>query len=712
MKYEMKPIVIVPSIANEDGSVSFLHRQNKYDIDPSNRELLWNILKYCNGYYTITDISDELHLDKNTVRTVIDQLEGIGVICDSSKQYLHFNALSSYPDCFHRILSRKEIEKHVSSPKKEFMTGDVLQYEHMESLLANIITSRRSCRSFSSKKVSKNIIGNLCRCGYSINSHAVPSGGALYPLKIFIIVLENQDDLLEGYYEYDYDKDTLIRFNDRVDKFRLKHCFNSESIAFNSPIQIVIAGDIDRQPYKYGNRGYRFTLMEVGHVAQNINLFCAENGLATCELGGILDCPTRDELSLVEGIVPLVGIAIGYPDLNGDTNYDKERILVENLLRKMQIKEEDVNITTFEDNSTFFGAALRCDENNVAGATGASYHYAVLKTLVEACERRISGKMRIDFQGEAMELIKQGNMFINPDDIVPLLSYQKEKMRFDVFTMEKKINWTKAFSYKLNCNIFVPSDIVYYGNNLNGVIYSSNSSGVAAHFDKEIARDKALAELLERDAIMRCWYSKKTPEKIKTELLPWHVRKRKEYWMNQGKDLIVLSLESKYAFVTLTLIVSDDYPCFVCGAAATYNYSKNSFEDTIEKSVEEAEYAYYSAVKTADKSDVVVDRILTPYDHGKYYYKYENMVTLKWLWTNATECGYPEIHNYDFHTAAKELNLMEIELSDSNDPVFVIRLLSTELVPISFGTYMGHWSHKCLKENIDKEMIYCPHFFA
>ena len=64
--------------------------------------------------------------------------------------------------------------------------------------------------------------------------------------------------------------------------YYLKYCYNDERIAFSSPLQVVIAADLNRQPYKYANRGYRLTLIEVGQVAQNIALYCEEQGLSTC----------------------------------------------------------------------------------------------------------------------------------------------------------------------------------------------------------------------------------------------------------------------------------------------------------------------------------------------------------------------------------------------------------------------------------------------
>ena len=58
----------------------------------------------------------------------------------------------------------------------------------------------------------------------------------------------------------------------------------------------VLVGD--RVLDKYGARGGRFALLEVGHAAQNLALRVAVEGLAGCEIGGTVDGPLRSLLDL------------------------------------------------------------------------------------------------------------------------------------------------------------------------------------------------------------------------------------------------------------------------------------------------------------------------------------------------------------------------------------------------------------------------------
>jgi SagB-type dehydrogenase family enzyme len=53
-----------------------------------------------------------------------------------------------------------------------------------------------------------------------------------------------------------------------------------------------------RSTFKYGPRGYRFVLLEAGHVAQNINLTASALKLGSLNLGGFIDRETDAFLHL------------------------------------------------------------------------------------------------------------------------------------------------------------------------------------------------------------------------------------------------------------------------------------------------------------------------------------------------------------------------------------------------------------------------------
>ena len=49
---------------------------------------------------------------------------------------------------------------------------------------------------------------------------------------------------------------------------------------------------------KYGERGYRFALLECGHIAQNLLLAAEAEGLAAVPIGGFVDDMINDLMGL------------------------------------------------------------------------------------------------------------------------------------------------------------------------------------------------------------------------------------------------------------------------------------------------------------------------------------------------------------------------------------------------------------------------------
>jgi len=69
---------------------------------------------------------------------------------------------------------------------------------------------------------------------------------------------------------------------------------------------IVMAAVFLRTQAKYGPRGYRYILLEAGHVGQNICLRAMELGLESLCMGGFLDSALNNLLALKpkeEGVV-------------------------------------------------------------------------------------------------------------------------------------------------------------------------------------------------------------------------------------------------------------------------------------------------------------------------------------------------------------------------------------------------------------------------
>jgi thiazole/oxazole-forming peptide maturase SagD family component len=461
--------------------------------------------------------------------------------------------------------------------------------------------------------------------------------------------------------------------------------------------------DISRQPHKYSNRGYRLTLIEVGHAAQNISLAAIEMGISSCELGGALDGPLSRELGLDDDIVPMLAIAIGYE--SDEESYLDSQLLVE--LSDEFVGAEGpvktIESSTYAESSFFCAiATLTKADDETAGATSTSAELAKGKAIVEAYERHISRIPRVDFVGSAKDIHSN---WLDPRTIMPLTEEQISSQGLSAFDENLLISWTQG--EKLDGSaIMIPSDLVYYGHvSVANQIAWSNSSGVAAFTDFGTAVDKATLEIVERDALMRNWYSRTPPLRVRYELLPIHLRNRTDFWCKQGRNVHVLLLSSVFSIVALVVIVSDQYPCFVSGAAADL-----SFEKAAGKAYEEAEFGLVSKLHYPNQSAIDPRSVQLPLDHGRLYALPDNIPNISWLWSG-NEAGQIPLLTRSIEQIKSALDLVIVDLSESDSSIRVVRVFSDKLIPINFGFGNDHYTHGTIV-NIDRQSLELPHYFA
>lgn len=126
---------------------------------------------------------------------------------------------------------------------------------------------------------------------------AVPSAGGLYPLEIFFHSTHIKD-LAPGLFQY-HPIDNTVRLLVKGDHTaRLADAIAQAELAHGASLVIFLTAVFERSIVKYGERGYRFALLEAGHVAQNLCLITTALCLGSVPLGGFLDREIDDFLGL------------------------------------------------------------------------------------------------------------------------------------------------------------------------------------------------------------------------------------------------------------------------------------------------------------------------------------------------------------------------------------------------------------------------------
>lgn len=173
--------------------------------------------------------------------------------------------------------------------------------EPPRATLGEALAARRSVRSFSGAPISSAELSALLHSAYGLTdaeraSRSAPSGGALYPLDVYCAA-DAVAGLTRGIYHFDPLRHSLAWLSppgplaDALIAPPLEGCAAT----------FLVAAAFWRTRFKYGLRGYRFALIEVGHLAQNLLLACAALGLAGAPFGGFYDA-RMDELLGLDGL--------------------------------------------------------------------------------------------------------------------------------------------------------------------------------------------------------------------------------------------------------------------------------------------------------------------------------------------------------------------------------------------------------------------------
>ena len=180
------------------------------------------------------------------------------------------------------------------------------------------IKGRRTIRSFSDRKITRKQLSQLCWAGQGVTEdngfkRASPSAGALYPADIYVVVGEGCVEKTEaGVYHYDSKRHVLEKKTGEDRRGDVAVAALSQMWMAEAPVQFVVTVEFSRITIKYRERGIRYALMEVGHIAQNILLQCRASGLEGGIVGAFHDAKVAELINAKENHDPLIILPVGY----------------------------------------------------------------------------------------------------------------------------------------------------------------------------------------------------------------------------------------------------------------------------------------------------------------------------------------------------------------------------------------------------------------
>jgi SagB-type dehydrogenase family enzyme len=191
--------------------------------------------------------------------------------------------------------------------------------------IGEAIMRRRSCRRFAEEPLPLAALSTLLQSAYGVGDpylnggqtmfdRPVPSGGGCYPLELYVLV-RRVEDIPTGIHHYAARRHALEALGPLPNPDDLEALFLGQPWVAKAHVVVIVTAVASRLLHRYGDRGYRYLLLEAGHVGQNLALVATASGLGSVSLGGFFD----DDVSYMLGLdvtleLPLYGIALGVPE--------------------------------------------------------------------------------------------------------------------------------------------------------------------------------------------------------------------------------------------------------------------------------------------------------------------------------------------------------------------------------------------------------------
>jgi len=183
---------------------------------------------------------------------------------------------------------------------------------------------RRSIRSYRDEPITIEHLSQLLWAAYGINEprrgfKTTPSAGATYPLVIYAVIgsngvsLGNGSFLKPGSYRYDPYSHSIQLVKEGDLRENLARAALNQEWVRDAPVNIVICAVFERTTGVYGERGYRYVHIEVGHVGQNIYLEATALGLGTVAVGAFYDDAVQRVIGAKVNEHPLYIMPVGVP---------------------------------------------------------------------------------------------------------------------------------------------------------------------------------------------------------------------------------------------------------------------------------------------------------------------------------------------------------------------------------------------------------------
>ncbi|WP_395058840.1 YcaO-like family protein [Polaromonas sp.] len=690
------------------------------------------VQRWCDGRTSWTDVQKlaARHWANNAsgtlsgFRSFVDSLIAEGVVVDAGRVLCHAKQLADNPNDWGRSVPADAWPALQAQLRSLPEDGDAVQWlgdmgSAGPSGWAAMSRQRRSCYGFSHEPLSRAELLALL-ASYAVTSapidsvdgvihRAVPSGGGLYRLSLFLVLLRPLDATLPaGLWRVEY-LDAggigLHRINAEDATFLEKTyraCLAPHNLD-GASAWLVVSADLMVIAAKYRNRAVGHAYLEAGAVMQNLALIAAECGLGQLPLSAFDEERVASLFGLADQ-VPLISIVLGKP-------------------RPVQARRDSARRVRWTQ--TLSGLphhlAIAWPQNdspqgpsNICFGRDTNALRAYQKAMCEAVERDAMAMALPTLRWASLDALQreaQADLtVIDPRQVLRFSERQYKLPGFPLYRFDSAaiLPWVRMDDLMASGNAWMLADFVTRrsampvpctADPLSKPYTFVNSSGCAASPSRHHALQNALLELIERDAFMRFWMSRRYAVRLDFDRAELGADTTALYrrLTKEGCRVVLLRLATPWAHVVLSVAQHPALKFTLCGAGADWTLA-----GAAHKAMGEIATGVLARLAGVQTRAMTPEAVRYPVDHLHLYCQPDYFRRADFLFEVPPQAGMPEEPLVPdslqsllaaFKRAGQRAYVAwqpeeGLPKDYKNRPIHVARVVAPGLVPIAFGAFL------------------------
>jgi len=660
--------------------------------------LMRGLMEICDGTLSISQIVKKFKekWDTDCLRALIHNLQRFNLLIDRNSIGEVMWRVVQNPSRFPSTLTDTDIGKLVQKAAKR-QKAELYGNAHaiLPSPFSVILRNRRSIRTFSGGKIDHQSMLRMLWSGYGevrleegedSYRKTVPSAGALFPLDISLVLLKKTGDLNPGIFRVWFNTPNNVGLSlINTDVQQIIRAFIDPLMLEKASGVVVVSGCFRSSSIKYGNRAVLYTILEAGHVAQNIHLSASESGIATVEIGGFVDGLLAKAIGLKKHHQPITTVVFGLEDKESSSN--GQNPFIESYWALPSAGKFELPF------SMAFARVTGTGNDDWSSGRDVDPRLAQIKAYAEAREWAACSCVPKKL---VQSPFKDLDNAVDPRTVIKFdeAQYRSKSFPFSPFNDKVSYQWTSGSDEQTRSVVSVLADHVYFPHHPKTPRYvSANSSGVAAHPDREHAVRSGTLELIERDAFMLAYMAKLSFPTISYVSLPAGIQRRVNNLKKNSIRIWVKDFSLDLAPVIFIFAQSEKLAYTICAGCSMF-----SVETAIDHALSEIESSVLYRLANGPMQPIGLSKIQSPNDHGSLYEQRRFFRKADFLAHGSSRISFQEVGQTTMVSwndlmdrfLQKKLRLITVPLQldkkfGGNDGLHIVRSIVPGLIPISFG---------------------------